>query len=79
MPTDPGTHQIGTWGLGHIKEHAKLYIRAGGRRFLRGSWLLGAGLCEFSHTNFEIFELGGSICTHGSRYRQAMAIGVPTY
>jgi hypothetical protein len=59
--TVPATDQLWTWGLEHIKEHVKLYIRPGGRRFLRGCWASGAGLWEFSHTNFEIFGFGGII------------------
>jgi hypothetical protein len=31
---------------------------------------------EVSHRNFEIFGVGGTICTHRSRYRPAMAVGV---
>src|SRR5256885_6738190 len=49
---------IGPWGLVHIKEHAQLYIRLGGRFFLRGFGIVGAGVWEFSHTNFEIFGFG---------------------
>src|SRR6202030_1804319 len=48
-PTMAATDQLWTWGLEHIKEHAKLYILAGGRRFMRGSWQLGAGVWKFPH------------------------------
>jgi hypothetical protein len=77
--TVPGTDQLCTRGLEHIKEHAKLYIRPGGRHFLRGSWASGAGLWEFPHRNFEIFGVGGHIWTHGSGYRPAMHKGVGAY
>jgi len=77
--TVPGTDQIGTCSLVHLKEHAKLYILSGGRFFLRGFGIVGAGLCEFPHTNFEIFWFGGTIYTNGARYRLAMAMGVPTH
>ena len=63
--TVPATDQLWTWGLAHIKGHAKLYILSGGRLFLRGSWASGAGLWEFPHTNFEIFWFGGTIYTNG--------------
>jgi hypothetical protein len=79
VPTDPGTDQIGTWGLGHIKEHVKLYILSGGRFFLRGFGIVGAGVWVFSHTNFEIFGFGGTICTHDASHRVAMAMGVLAY
>jgi hypothetical protein len=79
VPTDQSTGQIGTQGLVHIKEHAKLYILSGGQRLLRGSWPFGAGVWEFPHTNFEIFGFGGTIFTHGSRYTVAMAKEVGAY
>jgi hypothetical protein len=59
--TVAATDQLGTWGLGHIKEHAKLYILSSGRFSLRGFGIVGAGVWEFSHTNFEIFWFGGTI------------------
>jgi|SRR3981189_252979 hypothetical protein len=59
--TVPGTDQLWTWGLGHIKEHVKPYVLLGGRFFLRGFGIVGAGVWEFSHTNFEIFWFGGTI------------------
>ena len=59
-PTVPGTDQLCTRGLGQIKGHAKLYILLGGRFFLRGFGIVGAGLWEFSHRNFEIFGSGGN-------------------
>jgi hypothetical protein len=43
-PTMPATEQIGTQGLVHIKEHVKLYILSGGRFFLRGFGIVGAGV-----------------------------------
>jgi hypothetical protein len=59
-PTVPGTDQLCTRGLRHIKGHSKLYILLGGRFFLRGFGIVGAGLWEFSHRNFEIFGSGGN-------------------
>ena len=78
-PTMPATDQIGTWGSGHIEEHAKLYILSGGHRLLRPSWPFGAGVWKFPHTNFEIFDFGGTICAHGSRYTPDRDMGVGTY
>jgi hypothetical protein len=77
--TVPGTDQLCTRGLVHIKGHVKLYILSGGRFFLRGSWPFGAGVWKFPHTNFEIFDFGGTICAHGSRYRPDRDMGVGTY
>ena len=77
--TVPATAQIGTQGLMHIKGHIKLYILSRGQRLVRGSWLLGAGVWKFPHTNFEIFGFGGTICTHSSMYRPAMTIFFPIY
>jgi hypothetical protein len=74
--TMAATDQIGTWGLGHIKEHARLYILLGGRFFLRGFGIVGAGVWEFSHRNFEIFGFGGTICTNSASHRPAMDMGV---
>jgi hypothetical protein len=76
---DPGTDQLCTRGLVHIKEDVKLNILLGGGLNPGGSWLLGAGVWKFPHTNFEIFGSGGSIWTHGSRHRLAMAMGVLVY
>jgi hypothetical protein len=73
------TDQLWIWGLAHIKEHVKLYIVLGGRFFLRGFGIVGAGVCDFSHTNFEIFGFGGTLVRHRSRYRPAIATGVGTY
>ena len=78
-PTVPATDQIGTWGLGHIEEHLKLYILSGGQQFLRGSWPFGAGVWEFPHTNFEIFGFGGTLVTHRSSHRPDRDMGVGTY
>jgi hypothetical protein len=75
-PTVAATDQLCTRGLEHIKEHVKLYIRPGGRHFLRGSWASGAGLWEFPHRNFEIFGVGGHICAHGSTHRLDIQTGV---
>jgi len=55
-PTDPGRDQLWTWGFLHIKEHVKLCILSGGCINPEGSWLFGAGVWEFPHTNFEIFS-----------------------
>jgi hypothetical protein len=77
--TVPGTDQVGTRGLGHIQEDVKLHILSGGGINPGGSWLLGAGVWEFSHTNFEIFGFEGTIWTNGASYRPAMAMGVATY
>ena len=38
---------MGTWELEHIKEHVKLYILSGGRFFLRGFGIVGAGVGSF--------------------------------
>jgi hypothetical protein len=78
-PTEPDTGQLWTWGSVHIKGHVQLHILSGGRRFLRGSWLLGAGVWWFPHTNFEIFGFLGTLVRHRSSYRPAMATGVGTY
>jgi hypothetical protein len=51
----PATDQIEAWGLVHIKGDVKLYILLGGRFSLRGFGIVGAGVWEFSHRNFEIF------------------------
>ena len=77
--TVPATDQLWIWGFLHIKEHVKLYIVLGGRFFLRGFGIVGAGVCDFSHTNFEIFGFEGTICSHRYRYRLAMAMGVLAY
>jgi len=45
----------------HIEEHVQLHILSGGRHFQRGFSIVGAGVCELSHTNFEIFVFGGTI------------------
>jgi hypothetical protein len=79
VPMDPGTDQLCTRGLVHIKGHGKLYILLGGRFFLRGSWQLGAGVGKFPHTNFEIFGFWGSLVMHRSSHRPAMDMGVGTY
>ena len=79
VPTDPGTDQIGTWGLGHIQEDIKLHIVLGGGVNPDSSWLLDVGVWDFPHTNFEIFGCWGYIWTHGSRYMPAMHKGVGTY
>jgi hypothetical protein len=57
----PATDQLWTWRLGHIKEHVKLYILLGGGVNPGGFGIVGAGVWEFSHTNFEIFGFGGTI------------------
>jgi hypothetical protein len=77
--TGPGTDQLWPQGLGHIKEHVKLYILLGGRFLLRGFGIVGAGVWEFSHTNFEIFVFGGYICTHGSIHRADRDTGAGAY
>jgi hypothetical protein len=77
--TVPGTDQLWTRGLVHIKEHVKLYILSGGRLFLRGSWLFVAGVWEIPHTNFEILGFGGTIWRNGCSHRLAMAMGVLEY
>ena len=59
--TVPATDQIGTQGLVHIEEHVKLHIPSSGGVNPDSSWLLDAGVWEFSHTNFEIFWFGGTI------------------
>jgi hypothetical protein len=63
----------------YIKEHVKLHILLGGGTFPWSSWLVGAGLCEISHRNLEIFGFGGTICTHRSIHRPAMDMGVGAY
>jgi hypothetical protein len=78
-PTMPATGQLWTWGFLYIEGHVQLHILSGGRRFLRGSWLFGAGLWKFPHTNFEIFGFGGGICTHGSSHRPDRDMGVGAY
>jgi hypothetical protein len=77
--TVPATDQLCTWGLGHIKENVKLYIRPGRRFFLRGFGIVGAGVWWFPHTNFEIFGVGGHISAHGSTHRLDIQTGVGTY
>jgi hypothetical protein len=59
--TVPGTDQIGTCSLVHIKEHVKLHILSSGGVNPGGFGMVGAGVWEFSHTNFEIFWFGGTI------------------
>jgi hypothetical protein len=39
------------------------------------SWVLSTGLCELTHRNFEIFDLGGNICAPASTHRLAMHTG----
>jgi hypothetical protein len=41
----PATHQMGQWGLVHIKEHVKIHILSGGWLFLMRSDIVGAGKC----------------------------------
>jgi hypothetical protein len=77
--TMPATDQLWTWGLRHIKGQVKLYILLGGRFLLRGFGIVGAGVCDFSHTNFEIFGFGGTIWTNGASHRPAMAMVVLAY
>jgi hypothetical protein len=79
VPTDLSTGQIGTWAFVHIEGDVKLYIISGGRRFLMRSWVFGAGVCESTHTNFEIFVFGGTICTHNASHRAAMDMGAGAY
>jgi hypothetical protein len=67
VPTDLAIGQLCTRGVLYIKEHVKLHILLGGGTFPWSSWIVGAGLCEISHRNLEIFGFGGSIWTHGSR------------
>jgi hypothetical protein len=76
MTMDPGTDQLWQWRFSYIKEHVKLHILSGGWLFFMRSDQVDAGLCEFSHRNFEI---SGHRMTHGSRYRPAMAMGVLAY
>jgi len=78
-PTMAATDQLWTWGFLHIQEDVKLHILSGGRFFLRGFGIVGAGVWEFSHTNFEIFGFGGTIWTNGASHRPAMDMGVGTY
>jgi hypothetical protein len=77
VPTDPATGQLWTRGLVHLKVHIKLYIMPAGRFILRGSWASAAGLWQFLHRNFEIFDFGGTLCTHYGTGRLAMDKGVP--
>jgi hypothetical protein len=77
--TDPGTDQLCTRGLGHIKEHVKLHILSGGGINPGGSWPFGAGVWKFPHTNFEIFVFGGTIWTNSCSHRLAMGMGVLEY
>jgi len=74
--TVPATDQLWPGGFLHIKEDVKLHILSSGWLFLMRSDQVGAGLCEFSHRNFEVL---GDRMTHGSRYRLAMARGVLVY
>ena len=60
-PTVPATDQIGTWGFLQIKEDVKLHILSGRCHYWRSSWAFGAGVWVFSHTNFEIIALGGTL------------------
>jgi hypothetical protein len=50
------TDKLWTCQLVHLKEDVKLHIISVGRLFLRGSWLFGAGVWEFSHRNVEIIS-----------------------
>ena len=45
--TVPDTDQLCTRGLVHIQEDIKLYIVSGGRFFLRGFGIVGAGVWKF--------------------------------
>jgi hypothetical protein len=77
--TVPATDQIGTCSLVHIKEHSKLHILSSGGVNPGGFGIVGAGVWEISHTNFEIFGFWGTIWTNGARHRPAMAMGVLAY
>jgi hypothetical protein len=77
--TVPGTDQLWPWGLFHIQEDVKLHILSGGGINPGGSWVVGAGVWEIPHTNFEIFGFWGSIWTNGANHRLAMAMGVVPY
>jgi hypothetical protein len=78
-PTDPGRDQLWTWGFLHIKEHVKLCIVSGGCINPEGSWLSGAGVWKFPHTNFEIFGFWGTLVRHRSRHRPDRDTGVGAY
>ena len=75
----PATAKLWTWGFLHIQEDVKLHILSGGGVNPGAFGIVGAGVWEFSHTNFEIFVFGGSIWTNGSSNRPAMDMGVLAY
>ena len=77
--TDPAIAKLCTWGFLHIQEDVKLHILSGGGINPGGSWLLGAGVWEFSHTNFEIFGFWGTLVTHRSSHRPDRDMGIGTY
>jgi hypothetical protein len=63
----------------HIKEDVELHILSGGGVNPGVSWLLGAGVWKFPHTNFEIFGFWGTLVRHRSRHRPDRDMGVGTY
>jgi hypothetical protein len=63
----------------HIKEYVKLYLLLGGRFFLRGSWLFGAGDWEFPIGISKFLAGKPSSEGNGGSQRPAMAMGVSAY
>jgi hypothetical protein len=70
---------MGTWELEHIKEHVKLYILLGGRFFLRGFGIVGAGVWKFLIGISKFLAGKPTSEGNGASHRRAMDMGVGAY
>jgi hypothetical protein len=75
----PATDKVETWGLVHLKEDVKLYILLGGRLFLRGFGIVGAGVWEFPIGISKFLAGKPTLEGNDATHRTAMHTGVGAY